>query len=48
LEKCSETHPCPIHEEYKTARGLIEKIFREKKVKDLCNPVMNGLAFLMD
>ena len=48
LSKCSELRPCPIHNEYKVARELIEKIFKEKKVKDLCAPVTNGLAFLMD
>ncbi|HOZ86026.1 MAG TPA: Rrf2 family transcriptional regulator [Niabella sp.] len=48
LNKCSEAHPCPIHNEYKIARQLIEKIFREKMIKDLCDPVTNGLAFLMD
>ncbi|MBS1750570.1 MAG: Rrf2 family transcriptional regulator [Bacteroidetes bacterium] len=48
LSKCSESHPCPIHNEYKVARDLIEKIFREKKIKELCDPVTNGLAFLMD
>jgi len=48
LSKCSATHPCPIHNEYKVARELIEKIFREKKIKDLCDPVTNGLAYLID
>lgn len=48
LNKCSAAHPCPIHNEYKVARELIEKIFREKKVKDLCDPVSNGLAYLID
>lgn len=47
LSKCSASHPCPIHDEYKVARDLIEKLFRENKVKDLCNPVTNGLAFLI-
>ncbi len=47
LSKCSASHPCPIHDEYKVARDLIEKLFREKKVKDLCDPVTNGLAFLI-
>ncbi len=47
LSKCSASHPCPIHDEYKVARDLIEKLFREKKVKDLCDPVSNGLAFLI-
>lgn len=47
LSKCSATHPCPIHDEYKVARDLIEQLFREKKVKDLCDPVSNGIAFLI-
>ncbi|WP_018614492.1 RrF2 family transcriptional regulator [Segetibacter koreensis] len=46
LSKCSARHPCPIHDEYKVARDMIEKLFREKKVKDLCHPVTNGLAYL--
>lgn len=48
LSKCSETHPCPIHNDYKVARELVEKIFREKRILDLCDPVTHGLAFLMD
>lgn len=48
LSKCSEVRPCPIHNEYKVVRALIEKIFHDKKIEDLCNPVTNGLAFLMD
>lgn len=47
LSKCSALHPCPIHDEYKMARDMIEKLFREKKVKDLCDPVTNGLAYLI-
>ena len=48
LNKCSALHPCPIHDEYKVARDLIENLFRNKKVKDLCDPVANGLAYLID
>lgn len=47
LSTCSALHPCPIHDEYKVARDLIEKLFRDKKVKDLCDPVTNGLAYLI-
>ncbi|MDX9704392.1 MAG: Rrf2 family transcriptional regulator [Weeksellaceae bacterium] len=47
LSKCSETHPCPIHNEYKVARELVEKIFREKRVIDLHSSVSNGLAYLI-
>jgi len=48
LSKCSESHPCPIHDDYKVARELIEKIFRERKVKELCDPVTHGKAFIND
>lgn len=47
LSKCSATHPCPIHDEYKVARELMEKIFSERKIRDLCNSVTNGLAYLI-
>lgn len=46
LSKCSATHPCPIHNEYKQARDILEKIFKTKKVADLCEPVNKGLAYL--
>lgn len=46
LSRCSAAHPCPIHNEYKVARDLLEKLFREKRVCDLRDPVANGLAFL--
>lgn len=47
LSKCSASHPCPIHDEYKIARELMEKVFRERKVRALCNSVTNGLAHLI-
>ena len=47
LSKCSSTRPCPIHDEYKEARNLVEKLFSEKKVADLCEPVNSGLAYLI-
>jgi Rrf2 family protein len=47
LSKCSSSHPCPIHDEYKEARDIIESLFRQKKVLDLCEPVNNGLAYLI-
>ena len=46
LNKCSSLHPCPIHNEYKEARDIIENLFRTKKVSDLCEPVNNGIAYL--
>ena len=46
LTKCSALRPCPIHDEYKVARELMEKLFSERKVRDLCGSVTNGLAYL--
>ena len=47
LSKCSATHPCPIHDEYKVARDIIEKLFIERKINDLREPVSKGLAYLV-
>lgn len=47
LSKCSATRPCPIHHEYKIARNLIEELFNTQKIADLCEPVSNGLAYLI-
>jgi Rrf2 family protein len=46
LSRCSATHPCPIHNDYKEARDIIERIFKTKTVADLCEPVNNGSAYL--
>ena len=47
FHKCSSEHPCPIHNDYKGIRDLFEKLCREKKIVDLCEPVNNGLAYLI-
>jgi len=47
LSKCSSSHPCPIHDDYKEARDIIGNLFRQKKVLDLCEPVNNGWAYLI-
>ena len=47
LSKCSAQHPCPIHDDYKHARDIVEEFFKSKKVGDLCTPVNNGVAYLI-
>ncbi len=47
LSKCSAAHPCPIHDEYRVARNLIEQLFATNNICDLCKPVNSGLAYLM-
>lgn len=46
LSKCSSTHPCPIHNDYKAVRDLFEKLCKDKKMTDLCEPVNMGSAYL--
>ncbi|HVS93814.1 MAG TPA: Rrf2 family transcriptional regulator [Mucilaginibacter sp.] len=46
LSKCSSAHPCPIHDEYKRARDIMEHLFENKKVSDLCTTVADGFAYL--
>jgi Rrf2 family protein len=46
LSKCSSAHPCPIHDAYREARDLMEKVFNNNKISDLCDPVNNGMTYL--
>ena len=47
FSKCSATHPCPLHDDYKRVRDLFQNLCRERKVNDLCQPVNTGLAYLL-
>lgn len=47
LSQCSSTHPCPIHDQYKIGREILETIFTENSINVLCEPVENGLAHLI-
>ena len=47
FSKCSSSHPCPLHDDYKSVRDRFEKMCREKKLNDLCEPVNIGMAYLL-
>jgi len=47
FSKCSSAHPCPLHDDYKPVRDLFEKLCRERNLNDLCEPVNDGLAYLL-
>jgi Rrf2 family protein len=47
LSRCSAAHPCPIHDEYGKARGIIAELFNDKRIEDLCGSVSNGIAYLI-
>ena len=46
LSKCSAAHPCPIHDDFKEGRMLLEKLFRTRRIIDLCGTVSSGNAYL--
>ncbi|MEO8568727.1 MAG: Rrf2 family transcriptional regulator [Ginsengibacter sp.] len=48
LSKCSATHPCPMHNDYKKIRDQFKVICQQNKIGDLCETVNDGLAYLMD
>ncbi len=48
LSKCSATHPCPMHNDYKKIRDQFKVICQQNKIGDLCETVNGGLAYLMD
>jgi Rrf2 family protein len=46
LSKCSSTHPCPIHNDFKNVRDLFQSICINKTIQDLCGTVVNGNSYL--
>lgn len=42
FKKCDDSHPCPIHHEYKVVRNKIQKLFETKTLKELIEEVENG------
>ena len=48
LHKCSAKHPCPIHNEYETARNHVENLFKTNKVSDMIDSIQKGKTFLSD
>ena len=47
LSQCSETRPCPIHNDFKPVRELFMQMCTEKNINDLCNNVNNAFAYLI-
>ena len=46
LRKFSASQPCPMHNDYKKTRDILENLLKENKVVHLCEPVSGGAAFL--
>lgn len=46
LSECSSSHPCPIHHDYKEARDIMEKIFKNRKISEMSLSFEHGQSFL--
>lgn len=47
LSKCSETRPCPFHNDFKVIREMFKKMCQEKRIRELYENVNSGLAYLI-
>ena len=46
LNKCSDTHPCPMHDKFKAARESLRDVFQHTTVGQLAEQVNLGLSFI--
>ncbi len=47
MNKCSDAHPCPLHDDYKPIREAFKKLCHGRRVRDLYEDVNSGLAHLV-
>ncbi len=46
LKQCSETHPCPIHHEFKQVRKDLYRMLQKARVDSFSESLENNLSFL--
>ncbi|MEI6816632.1 MAG: Rrf2 family transcriptional regulator [Bacteroidota bacterium] len=46
LKECSESHPCPIHKEFKSYSSRLKKLLTTKTLKEFAESVELGDAFI--
>jgi len=46
MKECSEKHPCPVHEKFKTIRNELKKMLENTSIYNLAIDQKNGLTFL--
>ncbi|WP_276134281.1 RrF2 family transcriptional regulator [Polluticoccus soli] len=48
LKQCSETKPCPIHNQFKDIRNRLTKMMENTTVETLANRLLNGESVLIN
>lgn len=46
LDACDESHPCPVHYQYKTIRQDLQKLLDSTNLKQLALGIETGLSYL--
>lgn len=46
LKECSETHPCPIHKEFRPYRNKLYKLLSKKTIKQFSTAIKSGKTFI--
>lgn len=46
LKLCSEVQPCPMHEQYKSIKQQLLKLFITKTIRDLAADIKDGVVFI--
>ncbi len=47
LEDCSDSHPCPIHEDFKVARDHLKTVFTNKTIRELAGEITDNDLILV-
>ena len=42
FKKCNDSHPCPIHHDYKKVREKVKSLFKEKSLYQLTEDIKTG------
>jgi Rrf2 family protein len=46
LKNCSDSHPCPIHNDFKIYRDGLAALYTRKTIQDLVMDIENGQAYI--
>ncbi|PRY01221.1 BadM/Rrf2 family transcriptional regulator [Pontibacter ummariensis] len=46
MKECSDKHPCPLHNDIKTYRDHLLKVFSTKTIQDLVDGIRTGKYFI--
>ena len=46
MKQCSDTHPCPLHNDIKAYRDQMLKVFSTKTIQDLVDGISSGQYFI--